>query len=179
MRGCVDKMDDLEQVIVFKLGEQSYAVNIMAVKEIIRMQKITKIPAAPDFIEGIISLRGSIIPIIDMSKRFGLSYDYVMDDGMSENSNKRIIVLQIDGTVFGVIVDEVQEVLSIPKNAIEKPPEVVSGFSYGVRINSAYLKGIAKVDDRLIILINYNRILFEHEIEELSGASLNGQTAAV
>ncbi|MCL0067914.1 chemotaxis protein CheW [Peptococcaceae bacterium] len=162
--------DTMEQVVVFKLGDQDYALDIMAVKEIIRMEKITKIPAAPDFIEGIISLRGSMIPIVDLSKRFGISgYDYIDNsDDAAVNSNKRIIVLQVKETVFGIIVDAVQEVMSIPENSLEPPPEVVSGTSFaGVQIDIAYLKGIAKVNDRLIILIDHNRILYGHETEEL------------
>ena len=157
-----------EQVVVFKLGEQTYGLDILAVREIIRMEEITKIPNAQDFIEGIINLRGSIIPIIDLSKRFGImTYESFADD--VKDTDKRIIVVQVNGTVFGVMVDAVQEVLRVPANIIEPPPQVVtdSMAGMGMQVDAAYLNGIAKFEERLIILLNHNKILYDYETEEL------------
>ncbi|MCD5407317.1 MAG: chemotaxis protein CheW [Desulfotomaculum sp.] len=156
-----------EQVVIFELGEQTYGLDILAVQEIIHTENITKIPAAPDFIAGIINLRGNIIPVIDLSRRFGIGTENSNQE--VENTNTRIIVLQVKATVFGVIVDSVHEVLRIPVDIIEPPPKVVTGTlgNTGRQIDAAYLNGIAKLDKKLIILLNHNKILFEHETEEL------------
>jgi purine-binding chemotaxis protein CheW len=135
-----------DQVVVFRLGNEVYGVDIAVVREIIRMQPVTKVPGAPAFVEGVINLRGKVIPVIDLRKRFGLS-------ASEYTKHSRISVVEIDQRAIGLIVDAVAEVLRIPTSAVEPP----SGFITSV--DSSYLRGIAKLDQRLIILLNLDHIL--------------------
>lgn len=146
-----------EQIVVFKLADQTYGVDIGAVAEIIRMETITRVPRAPEFVEGVINLRGRIIPVIDLRKRFGLP------EG-EYTRQSRIIIVEIGGMTVGMIVDAVLEVLRIPRESIEPPPAVVDG------VDVAYLRGIALWEDRMIILLNLEKILYEGEKEALREA---------
>ncbi|GAB6180141.1 chemotaxis protein CheW [Desulfotomaculum defluvii] len=149
-----------EQTVVFQLMGQVYGVDINSVFEIIRMESITKIPHSPHFVEGVINLRGHIIPVIDLAKRFGL--------GQNEQSqDSRIIILEVSGQTIGVIVDSVQEVLRIPINNVEPPPPVIDG------IESAYIRGIAILEEKLIILLDQNKILMEEEKNLLLQANMD------
>ncbi|ABO50951.1 CheW protein [Desulforamulus reducens MI-1] len=153
-----------EQIVVFQLMEQVYGVDINSVYEIIRMESITKIPRAPQFVEGVINLRGRIIPVIDLGNRFGL--------GQNERTqNSRIIIVEVSGQTIGIIVDSVQEVLRIPVNSIEPPPPVVNG------IDAAYIRGIAILEERLIILLDQNRILLDEEKDQLLQANMGAAQA--
>lgn len=143
-----------EQVVVFQLLDQVYGVDIALVHEIIRMEVITKIPRTPDFIEGIINLRGKIVPVIDLRKRFGL-------EKAEKTATSRIIVVEVNGNMIGMVVDAVLEVLRIPKNKIEPPPPMVHG------IEAVYLRGIALWGDRLIILFDLGKVLYDREKEQL------------
>lgn len=143
-----------EQLVVFQLSEQTYGIDIASVYEIIRMEKITMVPRTPDFVEGVINLRGRIIPVIDLCKRFNLTYT-------ERSGSSRIIIVDVGGNTIGMIVDAVSEVLRITADSIEPPPPMVHG------IDAAYLRGIAILDSRLIILLNLEKILFEHERDEL------------
>lgn len=148
-----------EQLVVFQLSEQIYGIDIASVYEIIRMEKITRVPRTPDFVEGVINLRGKIIPVIDLCKRFNLIF--------SERTNtSRIIIVDVGGSTIGMIVDAVSEVLRVRSDSIEPPPPIVHG------IDAAYLRGIAIMDNRLIILLNLEKILVEHEICELQELEL-------
>lgn len=144
-----------EQVVVFQLLDQNYGVDIEKVYEIIRMETITKVPRAPLFIEGVINLRGRIIPVIDLCKRFNLV-------GSVRAESSRIIIVEVGGATIGMIVDAVLEVLRIPVEKIEPPPPVVSG------INASYLKGIALWGERLIILFELDKIFYESEKAQIS-----------
>ncbi|RJQ31002.1 MAG: chemotaxis protein CheW [Peptococcaceae bacterium] len=143
-----------EQVVVFQLFDQVYGVDIALVHEIIRMEVITKIPRTPDFIEGVINLRGRIIPVIDLRRRFGL-------EKAEKTATSRIIVVEVDRNMIGMVVDAVLEVLRIPRDKIEPPPPMVHG------IEAVYLKGIALWSDRLIILFDLGKVLYEREKEQL------------
>lgn len=149
-----------EQVVVFKLNEQVYGIDIISVQEIIRMASITQLPRTPDFIEGVINLRGQVIPVIDLCKRFALP----THDATADN---RIIIVQVQDVTFGMIVDSVQEVLRIPTASIEPPPPMVGG------VDAAYLRGIALLDEQLIILLNQTKILYQHETAQLSELELD------
>ncbi|MGQ9511807.1 chemotaxis protein CheW [Thermodesulfitimonas sp.] len=146
-----------EQIVVFKLAEQTYGVDIGAVAEIIRMESITRVPRAPEFVEGVINLRGRIIPVIDLRKRFGLP------EG-EQTRQSRIIIGEIGGMTIGMIVDAVLEVLRVPTETIAPPPAVVEG------VDVAYLRGIALWEERMIILLNLQKILYENEREALEEA---------
>lgn len=134
------------QVVAFQLGQEEYAVDIMDVQEIIRMLNVTRVPRTEQYIEGVINLRGNIIPLFNLHTRFNMT-DLV---GMEE---KRIIVFQLDDQKAAIIVDEVSEVLRIAKKDIEETERV-----YGA-IQADHIKGIAKVGDRLMILLDIYKIL--------------------
>jgi len=159
-------MADEMQFVVFKLnhGEQvsEYAVPISNVQEIIPLPVPTRLPQVPDFIEGIINLRGKIIPIIDLKKRFALgdaSDDFVKD--------RRSIIIDMDGQIIGIIVDEVNEVLRLSTDNIEKPPAVISG------ITAEYLIGVGKLEDRLLIMLNVDKVFNEAEKDALKNAGIS------
>jgi purine-binding chemotaxis protein CheW len=151
-----DRQDsDLIQLVTFRIDEEEFGVDILRVQEIIRMMGITKVPKAPDFVEGVINLRGNVIPILDLRKRFRL-------EPREHDGQTRIIVIEIDNLVVGFIVDSVSEVLRIPENTVEPPPSVVSG------LDSEYISGVGKLDDRLLILLDLNKLLSREETEVLS-----------
>ena len=142
------------QVVTFNLGKEEFAVPILQIQEINRLVEITHVPKSPEFVEGVINLRGKVIPIIDLRRRFGLT--------QAELSRySRIVVVNMDGRMVGLIVDSVSEVLRLSKDAIEPPPPVVAG------IDSEYIRGLGKLEGRLLILLDLNRILTKDEHKEL------------
>jgi purine-binding chemotaxis protein CheW len=147
---------DLLQLVVFELGGEEFGVEIMNVQEIIRMPEMTQIPQSPDFVEGVINLRGRIIVVVNLSKRFNLQ-SRVADE------NSRIIVVEIGNAVVGMIVDSVNEVLRIPVSSVEPAPELVMS-----KVSRNYLKGVGKIDKRLLILLDLGRVLTVEEITEIT-----------
>ncbi len=148
------KTSEILQLVSFKIGREEFGIDILAVQEIIKMIEITKVPNAPDFIEGVINLRGRIIPIIYLRKRLGMPV-------VENTKNTRIVVVEISEKTVGFIVDEVQEVLRISTDITEKPPELVSG------IESDYITAVAKLEDRLLILLELDRILANEDLNLL------------
>ncbi|MGE4506456.1 MAG: chemotaxis protein CheW [Desulfovibrionaceae bacterium] len=147
--------ETLIQLVTFSIGEEVFGVDILAVQEIIRLLDITRVPRAPHFVEGVINLRGKVIPIVDLRKRFDLpekKYD----------KSTRIIVINMESITVGFVVDEVSEVLRIPANMVDTPPGVVSG------LDTDYIDGVGKLDDQLLILLDLNRLLANHEMEALA-----------
>lgn len=142
------------QLVVFKLGEEEYGVDILNVQEIIKMVEFTKLPNLPTFIEGVINLRGKIIPVIDLKKRFNLTTKEYNDDN-------RIVVIDVNNTTVGMVVDAVSEVLRIASNTIEATPALISS------IDTDYLKGVGKLEDRLLILLDIEKIFSTAQKEEL------------
>lgn len=142
---------DERQVALFELGGETYGVDIGSVHEIIQMQPITRVPKAPFFVEGVINLRGKVIPVVDMGKRFGL-------EKADRTKNNRIVVVDINGTTIGIIVDAVTEVLRIPNSAIEPASSIVTAG------DTDYLQGIAKLGDRMFILLDLGRVLSEESM---------------
>ena len=138
--------DDLIQLVTFRIGEEEFGVDILAVQEIIRMMQITMVPRAPEFIEGVINLRGKVIPVINMRTRFN-------KPALDQDSNTRIVVMELENKIVGFLVDGVSEVLRIPESTVEDPPPVVAG------IGSEYIRGIGKLDNRLLILLNLDNLL--------------------
>ncbi len=137
---------DLLQLVSFHVGDEEFAIDILGVQEIIRMVELTPVPNAPYFVEGVINLRGKVIPILDLRSRFGLS-------AADRTKDTRIIVVEIANTVLGFIVDSVEEVLRLPENLIETPPNTGRGGS------SEFHKGIGRVNGRLLILLDLAQIL--------------------
>lgn len=146
---------ELLQLVTFSIGDEEFGVDILKVQEIIRTMEITKVPRAPAFVEGVINLRGKVIPIIDLRKRFGLQ-------ARNHDKNTRIIVIEINNMIVGFVVDSVSEVLRIPASTVEPPPPVVAG------LESEYISGVGKLEDRLLILLDLNRLLSREERSVLS-----------
>ena len=139
--------DDLNQLVVFNLGVEEFGINIMQVQEIIRMPDITRIPRSPEYVKGVINLRGKIIVVMDLDKRFGMQSNEMTDES-------RIVVVDIDGTIVGLVVDSVSEVIRLNTSSIEQTPEIITQ-----KINAEYLEGVGKLDDRLLILLDLENIV--------------------
>ena len=142
------------QLVVFNLANEDYGVDIAAVDGIVKMQQVTSVPHAPGFVEGITNLRGEVLPVIDLRKRFGLPVGETTKD-------TRIVNVDIDGTKVGMVVDAVSEVLRVAEEDIEPPSPIVT------TLDSAFITGIAKVDERLIILLDLVKVLSTEEQAEL------------
>ena len=134
------------QLVVFDLAREHYGVDIAAVEGIIKMQAITVVPQAPAFVEGVTNLRGKVLPVVDLRRRFGLP-------AADATKETRIVVVEMNGVTVGIVVDGVSEVLRVEPEAIEPPSPIVT------TIDSAFIRGIAKVDQRLIILLDLAKIL--------------------
>jgi len=143
------------QLVSFNIGTEEFGVDILKVQEINRMVEITKVPQAPHYVEGVINLRGKVIPIVDLRKRFSLELK-------EHDKNTRIVVVDIGGNILGMIVDSVSEVLRLPANTIEPPPEIVTG------VNSEYIKGVAKLEDRLLIFLDLSRVIDASEVAAMA-----------
>ena len=142
------------QLVVFDLSGEAYGVNIETVREIIRMQAVTYVPDTPDFVEGVINLRGNVNPVVDLRKRFGLNVGEETDD-------TRIVVVDIGGESIGVTVDAVTEVLRSTEDAVEPTSALITTE------DSFYIEGIAKLGDRLLILLDLERVLSTEERDAL------------
>ena len=142
----------LLQLVSFKIANEEFGIDILNVQEINRMVKITQVPNSPRFVEGVINLRGRVIPVIDLRLKLGITkkeYD----------KDTRIIVVDLKGKTVGFLVDSVSEVLRIPKSITEAPPKIAAG------INSEYITAVGKLEDRLLILLDLNKVLLEDEKE--------------
>jgi purine-binding chemotaxis protein CheW len=143
------------QVACFRLGEDIYAVDIMRIKEIIRPQKLTALPKAPTFVEGVLNLRGAVIPVIDLRKRFKMPPREI-------DQNRRLLIISLAISDMGIAVDEVTEVITIPVANIKPPPHVNQGAG------AEYLLGVCLAQDSLIMLLNPDQLLTGSETVELS-----------
>lgn len=154
-----DKNDsnELLQLVSFKIGNEEFGIDILNVQEIIKTVQITKVPNSPEFVEGIINLRGKVIPVMDLRVRLNL-------ERKAQDKDTRIIVVEINSKTVGFIVDEVNEVLRIPKSITEPPPEMVTS------VNSEYITAVGKLEDRLITLIDLQKVLSTDEKNQLSSS---------
>ena len=143
------------QIACFRLGEDVYAADIMRIKEIIRPQKLTSLPKSPAFVEGVLNLRGTVIPVIDLRKRFDFP-------DAAHGKNARLLIVTVGRQLLGLEVDEVTEVITIHVKDIKPPPQVVNGVS------SEYLVGVCLAKESLIMLLNLDKILTNRESSELS-----------
>jgi len=144
------KDDRLLQLVTFTIANEEFGVEILKVQEIIRTLDITRVPRVPAFVEGVINLRGKVIPIIDMRRRFGI-------ESIEHGKDTRIIVIEINHMVVGFVVDAVSEVLRIPASTVEPPPSIVAG------IDSEYISGVGKLNDRLLLMIDLDKLLSQEE----------------
>jgi len=148
------KKKDFMHVVSFQLNQEEYAIEITKVKEIILLEGITHIPQVPDFIEGIINLRGNVIPIIDLRMRFGLP-------AVERGEHARVMVTRMEGKIIGLIVDSVSQVMKIPKTNVQPPPETIASIA------GEYILGIGRMDNRMIILLDIEKILITSEKQSL------------
>lgn len=151
---------ELRQFISFTVGEEEYGLELLEVKEVIRAREITWLPRAPSFIKGIINLRGDVIPIIDLRDKFGL-------DSRADSEATRVIVVEVDGRLTGLVVDSASQVVRIPADCIDPPPPIRTAFS------GDFITGIGKLDDRLVVLLNADAILTGEERDELAKLERN------
>ncbi|PKO15738.1 MAG: chemotaxis protein CheW [Chloroflexi bacterium HGW-Chloroflexi-10] len=146
------------QLVVFELADEHYGLDITSVESIIKMQAITKMPHALSFVEGITNLRGTVVPVMDLRRRFGV-------ESKKADRETRIVVTNINRMQVGIIVDAVSQVLRIQDEAIEPPPPMAT------TVNSAFILGIAKLEGQLVILLDLEKILSVEEQERLAFAT--------
>jgi purine-binding chemotaxis protein CheW len=165
-----DVVDEMIQIVTFQVGGEEYGLDIKSITEVIRPLKITPLPKMPEFIEGVINLRGVIIPIVDLRKRFA--------PGKTVQHPKSLRIMMVKGAasratgdareLLGLIVDSVQEVLNMPLKNMEPPPAAATGQ------NAEFISGMGKVGDRLIIFLDITRILSTQERSALEEAEKMG-----
>ena len=143
-------------VVVFTLANECFALPVVQVREILRLQEMTPLPKAPAFMAGVINLRGRVLAVIDLRKRFEL-------EPASRSDEARIVIVRLPKALVGFIVDSVEEVLDLPREAIQVAPEVSSAH-----IGRRYLSGIAQVETRLVLLLNATAVFSEEEAEQLA-----------
>lgn len=145
------------QLVAFRIGKELFGVGIESIREIVRFPEVTEVPDSPAFLEGVINLRGRIVPVINLSTRLKLS-------GSEMTKSTRILITEDSGKIIGLHVDSVSEVLKIQPDAIEEPPEMVSA------IGVEYITGVAKVGERLVILLDLKKIL---SVEDMNNVARN------
>jgi purine-binding chemotaxis protein CheW len=148
---------ELMQLVGFTIGKELFGVDILMVQEIIRAAPITPVPNSPDFVEGVINLRGHILPVIDLRKRLNLL------TGEIDLKDTWILILDIQNKVTGFIVDSVTEVIKIQEATIEPPPDIIKAG-----LESQYLRGVCDIGAQLLILLDFKRILLLEEFKKLS-----------
>ena len=146
------------QVVGFRIGNETFGVRIASVREIVRVPEITSVPSAPETVEGVINLRGKIIPVMDLRKRFG-------HVDIQPDKKNRILVVELQNKLIGLIVNAASEVLKIPPSDIEAPGSV---FAEG---ESSYVTGVGKLKGRLIILLDVSKLLHQQEVKKLEEAA--------
>ncbi|MBF0467179.1 MAG: chemotaxis protein CheW [Nitrospirae bacterium] len=134
------------QLVTLKLGSEEYAIDILKVQEINRMAEITLVPNAPPHVEGVVNLRGKVIPVVSLRKKFGFT-------DKENNKDFRIMITDINGMTMGLVVDSVSEVLRIPANIVEPTPPMAT------EVGTEFISGIAKLEDRLIILLDLDKLI--------------------
>ncbi len=147
-----EEVEECLQLLTLMVGAEEYGLNIMDIKEIIRPQEVTEVPRTPDYVLGIISLRGVIVPVFDIRLRLGLERG-------DRDRKARVVVVNLDDNLYGLLVDSVVQVLNIPVSRIDPPPEIIGG------IDADFMKGVGKVEDRLVILIDLEKVLSTEEKE--------------
>jgi purine-binding chemotaxis protein CheW len=158
MQSAFSEVHGTMQLVSFRLAKELYGIEITKVREIILITDITRIPETPDFLKGLINLRSTVIPVVDLRVRFGLPEADLSDDS-------RIMVVQARGKTIGIVVDAVSEVLRVKHDQIAPPPPTVAG------LGRDYLNGLVKLDERLLILLDIDRIFVEQEMLAIKHAA--------
>ncbi|MCD6707732.1 MAG: chemotaxis protein CheW [Thiobacillus sp.] len=160
---------DQQQYLTFMLGGEVFAIGILAIKEIIEYGNLTEVPMMPDYIRGVINLRGSVVPVVDLSARFGRK-------GTELTRRTCIVIIEVESgqekQVVGVVVDAVNEVLEIPEDQIEPPP------AFGAKIRTDFIRGMGKVDGRFVIILNVGNVLSIDDLALLEEANAQGMGSA-
>ena len=147
--------DEVLQWVTFQLEEETYGINVMQVREVLRYTEIAPVPGAPDYVLGIINLRGNVVTVIDTRSRFGLMEGEVTD-------NTRIIVIESERQVIGILVDSVAEVVYLRSSEIDKTPSV------GTDESAKFIQGVSNRDGKLLILVDLNKLLSDDEWDEMA-----------
>jgi len=145
----------------FKTGGEFFAVPIGTVKEIVKVPEITSVPDTPDFLNGIMNLRGRLVPVIDLSKRLGMAYE-------GKKKSRRVLVLELDGSLVGLMVDSASEILKVREDLIEPPPGLISA------VGAEYVTGVCKLKDKLVVLLDISRLLSAEDLLRLADAMAGG-----
>jgi len=148
--------DEVIQLVTFRLKDETYGINVMQVQEVLRISEIAPVPGAPEYVLGIINLRGNVVTVIDTRTRFGLPIGE-LDDA------SRIVIIESDQQVVGILVDSVAEVVELQQSEIDAPPNI------GNEESSRYIQGVASRDDDLLIVVDLNKLLTEEEWSEMKG----------
>jgi purine-binding chemotaxis protein CheW len=156
----VELTGDEEQIVSFKLGKETFGIKVSQVREIGKVQDITKIPKMPSFIEGVLNLRGQITTVIDLKKRLNI----VIEGDKGITSASRIIIAEIDDAQIGIIVDAVEDVMRVPRSSISLPPTTLTGGT-----DTNFLTGLCKLQDRLVMLLDLNTVMSISELEHIEG----------
>lgn len=147
--------DTVSQWVTFRLEDETYGINVTQIKEVLRLTEIAPVPGAPDYVIGIINLRGNVVTVIDTRRRFGLPQK-------ESDDASRIVIIEVEGQVVGVLVDSVAEVVDLPTSAIDAAPNVGNDES------SRYIQGVTSRDGELLILVDLNRFLSDEEWQEVA-----------
>lgn len=148
--------DEVLQWVTYRLGDETYGINVMQVQEVLRHTEIAPVPGAPEYVIGIINLRGNVVTVIDTRARFGLPEGEITD-------NTRIVIIEADEHIVGIMVDSVAEVVYL------KSSEIDSATSVGTEESTKFIQGVSNRDDELLILVDLNRMLNDDEWDELGG----------
>ncbi|MFC6439389.1 chemotaxis protein CheW [Bowmanella sp. JS7-9] len=151
-----DGNDQVLQWVTYRLGEETYGINVMQVQEVLRHTEIAPVPGAPDYVLGIINLRGNVVTVIDTRSRFGLPPAEVTD-------NSRIVIIESEQQVVGILVDSVAEVVYLRSSEIDSAPNV------GTEESAKFIQGVSNRDGELLILVDLNKLLSDEEWDEISG----------
>ncbi len=157
-KGERDKVTDTQQYIAFYARGQLFGIDIMETREIVNLKETTEMPNAPEFVEGIVDLRGEIVPVIMLDKRLTLTKN---SEGSIQEDEKRVIIVSLQDNLIGIEVDEVEGIISLSKSNIKEAPELAKG------INSNFVRGVGKFSDRLIIILNLDNILTIEEMKKI------------
>jgi purine-binding chemotaxis protein CheW len=153
-------MDGKISLVTFRIGGELYGIDIMDVAEIIRLIEITPIPNSPGFVDGVITLRGQIIPIVDLGKRFHFEEVTFTED---EELLRAIVIINVDDMTIGVVIDQVNRVINVDVSQIQPPPQMISG------IGAEYIQGVINLENDLLINLNINKLFSKQELLQLSG----------
>jgi len=156
---AVAAITETRQYLTYKLSDEVFAVDVAKVREILELTTITKVPKTPDFMRGVINLRGSVVPVVDMRLKFGMGVT-----GQTVNTCIVVVEVSLDGDsiVLGALADSVQEVIEMEPDGIEPPPQI------GVKLDTSFIKGMGKVENHFVMILDMDRIFSSAELGDLA-----------